>query len=332
MSLAELRPERPLRHAQDTRSDWGCPGWDTLYPAPAKLNLFLHVIGRRGDGYHQLQTLFRFVDHGDSLRFSPRRDGALRLVRPLPGVPPETDLCLRAARLLREATGCRQGADILVDKRLPMGGGLGGGSSDAATVLLALNHLWRLGLSRQRLQALGLALGADVPVFLFGRNAFAEGIGEILHPVDLPPAWYVVLEPPVAVPTAAIFSAPELKRDTPAISPDAFSPWRPGFGKNDLPLRLRPGTMPPVEMQNMEQVPATSTACPGSKTPQPNSDCMVSPAPAQTGIPARKPVRAADSSESVPTMSQGFTIRGMSAASIPNRASCSSDQRFCVTS
>lgn len=240
MSLAELRPERPLRHAQDTRSDWGCPGWDTLYPAPAKLNLFLHVIGRRGDGYHQLQTLFRFVDHGDSLRFSPRRDGALRLVRPLPGVPPETDLCLRAARLLREATGCRQGADILVDKRLPMGGGLGGGSSDAATVLLALNHLWRLGLSRQRLQALGLALGADVPVFLFGRNAFAEGIGEILHPVDLPPAWYVVLEPPVAVPTAAIFSAPELKRDTPAISPDAFSPWRPGFGKNDLePAALR---------------------------------------------------------------------------------------------
>lgn len=240
MSLAEPRPGRPLRHAQDTRSDWGCPGWDTLYPAPAKLNLFLHVIGRRGDGYHQLQTLFRFVDHGDSLRFSPRRDGALRLVRPLPGVPPETDLCLRAARLLREATGCRQGADILVDKRLPMGGGLGGGSSNAATVLLALNHLWRLGLSRQRLQALGLALGADVPVFLFGRNAFAEGIGEILHPVDLPPAWYVVLEPPVAVPTAAIFSAPELKRDTPAISPDAFSPWRPGFGKNDLePAALR---------------------------------------------------------------------------------------------
>lgn len=231
MSLAEPRAGQTLQHDQETRRDWD---WDSFYPAPAKLNLFLHIVGRRGDGYHLLQTLFRFVDHGDILRFSPRRDGALRLARPLPGVPPETDLCLRAARLLRDATGCQRGVDIHVDKRLPMGGGLGGGSSDAATVLLALNHLWQLGLSRQRLQALGLALGADVPVFLFGRNAFAEGIGEILRSIELPTAWYVVLEPPVAVPTATVFSAQELKRDTLAISPNAFFPWRPGFGKNDL--------------------------------------------------------------------------------------------------
>lgn len=207
--------------------------WESAYPAPAKLNLFLHVVGRRADGYHLLQTLFRFVGHGDVLHFAPRTDGEVRLLRALPGVPPERDLTVRAARLLQQATGCRQGVDIAVDKRLPMGGGLGGGSSDAATVLLALNHLWGLGLSRQRLQELGLALGADVPVFVFGENAFAEGVGEALRAVSLPPAWYVVLEPPVEVPTAAIFSAPELRRDTPPIA-FADLPLRPGQGHNDL--------------------------------------------------------------------------------------------------
>ena len=205
--------------------------WHSVYPAPAKLNLFLHVVGRRADGYHLLQTLFRLVDHGDTLRFSPRADDAIRLATPLPGVAPESDLAVRAARLLQAETGCRQGADIAVDKRLPMGGGLGGGSSDAATVLLALNHLWRLGVPRVRLQQIGLTLGADVPVFVGGRNAFAEGVGEALRPVDLPPAWYVVLEPPVAVPTAAIFGAPELKRDT---APMAAADWAPGVGSNDL--------------------------------------------------------------------------------------------------
>ncbi|MBS1191062.1 MAG: 4-diphosphocytidyl-2C-methyl-D-erythritol kinase [Rhodocyclaceae bacterium] len=205
--------------------------WDSTWPAPAKLNLFLHVVGRRPDGYHLLQTVFRFVDRGDRLRFLPREDGDIVLARPIPGVPPETDLTVRAARLLQEETGCRQGATIALEKCLPMGGGLGGGSSDAATVLLALNHLWGLGLPRHRLQELGLGLGADVPVFVFGRNAFAEGVGEALQLVDLPPAWYVVLEPPVGVPTAAIFGAPDLKRDTPAISASA---WRPGFGHNDL--------------------------------------------------------------------------------------------------
>ena len=205
--------------------------WNSIYPAPAKLNLFLHVVGRRADGYHLLQTLFRLIDHGDRLRFSPRQDGQLRLLNPLPGVPPESDLTLRAARLLQAETGCRQGADIHLEKHLPMGGGVGGGSSDAATVLLALNHLWQLGLPRQRLQEIGLRLGADVPVFLFGRNAFAEGVGEDLQAIDLPPAWYVVLEPPVQVPTALIFSAPELKRDTPSIR---AADWHPGFGGNDL--------------------------------------------------------------------------------------------------
>ena len=205
--------------------------WHSVYPAPAKLNLFLHVVGRRTDGYHLLQTLFRFVDHGDRLSFFPRADGRIVLATPLPGVPPESDLTVRAARVLQAETGCRQGVEIRLEKRLPLGGGLGGGSSDAATVLLALNHLWQLGLPRQRLQEIGLTLGADVPVFVFGRSAFAEGVGEALQPVDLPPVWYVVLEPPVQVPTAAIFGAPELKRDTP---PMHAADWQPGVGGNDL--------------------------------------------------------------------------------------------------
>ncbi len=205
--------------------------WDSAYPAPAKLNLFLHVVGRRADGYHLLQTLFRFVDYGDTLHFAPREDGLVRLLNPLPGVPEESDLTVRAARLLQQAANCTRGADIRLEKRLPMGGGLGGGSSDAATVLLALNHLWQLGLSRERLQALGLTLGADVPVFIFGRTAFAEGVGEALQAVPAAPAWYLVLQPPVAVPTVDIFRAPELKRDTPAM---AAADWRPGLGGNDL--------------------------------------------------------------------------------------------------
>lgn len=205
--------------------------WHSAYPAPAKLNLFLHVVGRRADGYHLLQTLFRFVDHGDTLHFSPRSDDQVRLLNPLPGVPEAADLTVRAARALQVASGCTQGVDIRLEKRLPMGGGLGGGSSDAATVLLALNHLWGLGLAREALQEIGLALGADVPVFTFGTTAFAQGVGEALSPAELPPAWYLVLEPPVAVPTVDIFRAPELKRDTPAIAPEA---WQPGFGGNDL--------------------------------------------------------------------------------------------------
>ena len=205
--------------------------WSSAWPAPAKLNLFLHVVGRRPDGYHLLQTLFRFVDHGDWLHFAPRADGDVVLATPLPGVAPESDLTVRAARLLQADTGCRLGVTISLEKRLPMGGGLGGGSSDAATVLLALNHLWQLGLPRERLQVLGLTLGADVPIFVYGRNAFAEGVGEDFTPLPLPPAWYLVLAPPVQVPTLDIFRSPDLCRETPAISPQA---WAPGFGHNDL--------------------------------------------------------------------------------------------------
>ena len=206
-------------------------GWDSVWPAPAKLNLFLHVVGQNAAAYHLLQTVFCFVGHGDRLRFSPCANGELRLETPLPGVLPEEDLTLRAARLLQQETGCRAGARIAVEKRLPMGGGLGGGSSDADTVLLALNHLWQTGVPRQRLQEIALRLGADVPVFVFGKNAFAEGIGEILRAITLPPAWYLVLEPPVQVPTALIFKDARLKRDTPRLS---ASDWRPGSGENDL--------------------------------------------------------------------------------------------------
>ncbi|MEK7810347.1 MAG: 4-(cytidine 5'-diphospho)-2-C-methyl-D-erythritol kinase [Pseudomonadota bacterium] len=183
-------------------------------PAPAKLNLFLHVIGRRDDGYHLLQTLFRFIDLNDTLHFTLRADGAVNRINVLEGVPPEQDLCVRAAKLLQHETGCKSGVDIVLEKSIPMGGGLGGGSSDAATTLLALNRLWNLGLSRQRLMQLGLRLGADVPVFVFGDNAFAEGVGEHLQVFPLPDAWYVVLCPPVHVPTAQIFTHPELTRNT----------------------------------------------------------------------------------------------------------------------
>ncbi len=217
--------------------------WDHAYPAPAKLNLFLHVVGRRPDGYHLLQSLFRLIDRGDMLHFVPRKDGRVLRARPLAGVPEESDLCIRAARLLQEASGCKQGVEIALEKRLPMGGGLGGGSSDAATVLLALNRLWGLRLPRGRLLELSLRLGADVPFFVFGRNAFVEGVGEALQPVDLPPAWHLVVEPPVSVSTAEIFAAANLTRNTKPIKMADFSAgwgadWAAGcgdlFGQNDL--------------------------------------------------------------------------------------------------
>ena len=209
--------------------------WSTRYPAPAKLNLFLHVTGQRVDGYHTLQTLFRFVGLYDMLRFVPRSDDRVVLANPIPGVAPETDLTVRAAEALRRATGIRDGVTIHLTKRLPMGGGLGGGSSDAATVLLALNYLWRLGASQAELQALALPLGADVPIFVFGQSAFAEGVGEALSPVALPPAWYLILHPGVAVPTARIFTAPDLTRDTPPIEARAWADAMVrGVGTNDL--------------------------------------------------------------------------------------------------
>jgi 4-diphosphocytidyl-2-C-methyl-D-erythritol kinase len=197
-------------------------GWQKLWPAPAKLNLFLHVTGRRADGYHNLQTAFRLIDLADTLQFAARAEDKVTLTRPLAGVPPEQDLCLRAAVLLKQATGYRGGVEIELHKRIPIGGGLGGGSSDAATTLVVLNHLWRLGLSREGLRQLALKLGADVPVFVFGENAFAEGVGEQLTPLVLPAAWYLVLVPPVQVPTAAVFAAPELTRDAKPIRITAF--------------------------------------------------------------------------------------------------------------
>ena len=185
----------------------------SAWPAPAKLNLSLRIVGRRTDGYHLLQTVFRLLAWGDTVRLRVRADGRIvRLAGP-EDVPAEADLAVRAAHALQQASGCALGAEIAVDKRIPLGGGLGGGSSDAATTLRALDALWGCGLGADRLAALGLALGADVPVFVRGCNAVAEGIGERLTPVHLVPAWYVVVHPGVAVSTAESFQAPELTRD-----------------------------------------------------------------------------------------------------------------------
>jgi 4-diphosphocytidyl-2-C-methyl-D-erythritol kinase len=214
-------------------------------PAPAKLNLFLHVVGRRPDGYHLLQSVFQLIDRSDTLHFDLRDDERIVRTTDVPGVPEEQDLIVRALRALQAAYQRRHGClppgiDVAVEKRLPMGGGLGGGSSDAATALMAANHLWQAGLTDAELIALGLPLGADIPFFLFGETAFAEGVGEALQAVPGPDCWYVVIEPGVAVPTVAIFTAPDLTRDTKAITISDFSRRHVesndliGFGKNDL--------------------------------------------------------------------------------------------------
>ncbi len=205
-------------------------------PAPAKLNLFLHVIGQRTDGYHLLQSVFQLIDRGDLLHFRLRSDRKIQRTNPLAGVPSVSDLVVRAARLLQQYTNNPFGVDITLDKHLPMGGGLGGGSSDAATTLIALNYLWNTHLSRQQLIQLGMQLGADVPFFLFGQNAFVEGIGEQLTPVETPDCWYVVIEPGVSVPTEAIFSSKALTRNSPSIKVADFRNYLPSNkrGKNDL--------------------------------------------------------------------------------------------------
>jgi len=204
-------------------------------PAPAKLNLFLHVTGRRADGYHLLETVFEFVDLCDRVHLARRDDAAIVRRDPLPGVPAEADLAVRAARLLAAETGCRLGVEIAIDKRIPMGAGLGGGSTDAATVLLGLNRLWGLGLARRRLMALALRLGADVPAFVFGRRAFASGIGERLRALPGKPAWFVIVAPPVAVPTGSVFASSELTRDTKPLRISGLSRGRSVYrGKNDL--------------------------------------------------------------------------------------------------
>lgn len=191
-------------------------------PAPAKLNLFLHITGRRADGYHLLQTVFQFIDRADTLHFQRRDDGIITLSPELAGVPAESNLIVKAARLLAAASGCPSGADIVLEKVLPMGGGIGGGSSDAATTLLGLNHLWQLGLDADQLAALGLQLGADVPVFVRGRAAWAEGVGEALIPVEIPEPYYLVLTPKAHVSTAEVFNHADLTRSTPAITLAAF--------------------------------------------------------------------------------------------------------------
>ena len=192
------------------------------WPAPAKINLFLHITGRRADGYHLLQTVFQFIDYGDTLSFTVRQDGQVNRLTEIAGVPAESDLTVRAARQLQALTGTSLGVDISIEKRLPMGGGLGGGSSDAATTLVALNYLWGLGLSEDELAAIGLKLGADVPVFVRGRAAWAEGVGEELTPLELPEPWYLVIVPPCHVPTAELFAAPELTRNAQSLKIPAF--------------------------------------------------------------------------------------------------------------
>ncbi|WP_397474821.1 4-(cytidine 5'-diphospho)-2-C-methyl-D-erythritol kinase [Pusillimonas sp.] len=227
-------------------------------PAPAKLNLFLHVTGRRSDGYHLLQTAFRFIDLCDTLNFERTDDGAIVCENPVPGLPAEDDLIFKAATALRRATNVKWGARISCVKRIPAGGGLGGGSSNAATTLIALNRLWQTGLNRRQLMELALPLGADVPVFIFGQPAFAEGVGEILTPVNLPSRAYLVARPAQHVSTAHIFTDPNLTRDSKPIKISVFAEWlleqqqrrqerqlsgqagpEPFFGHNDLEAVVR---------------------------------------------------------------------------------------------
>jgi 4-diphosphocytidyl-2-C-methyl-D-erythritol kinase len=203
---------------------------ETLWPAPAKLNLFLHVTGRRPDGYHELQTVFQLIDLCDTIAIWVRGDGRIERPDGPPGVDQDSDLTVRAARALQAATGCRLGATLRVRKRIPMGGGLGGGSSDAASVLLGLNELWGCRMPVDQLASLGLPLGADVPVFVRGSSAWGQGVGEDLQPLELPESWYVVIHPGVAVGTRDVFQSPELTRNSPIITIRAF--FQSG-GRND---------------------------------------------------------------------------------------------------
>ncbi len=226
MSPAELRPA-------ETRRSWSAV---SHWPAPAKLNLFLHVTGRRADGYHELQTVFQLVDLQDTISIELRDDGRIERPDGPSGVAPESDLTVRAAQALQSAANCKKGATLSVAKRIPMGGGLGGGSSDAATVLLALNQLWACGLSAAELAQLALPLGADVPVFVYGRSAWGEGVGEHLSPIELPPRWYVIIHPGVAVSTREVFQSAELTRNSPLITIRAFLQ---GAGRNDCESVVR---------------------------------------------------------------------------------------------
>lgn len=210
----------------------------SAWPAPAKLNLMLRVLGRRPDGYHRLQTVFQFIDRADRLWFDVRRDGAIRNLTPIPGVAEDRDLAARAARALKAAARCPLGVDLRLEKVLPMGGGLGGGSSDAATALVALNRLWGIDMDRDALARLALPLGADVPVFVRGHAAWGEGVGEDLTPVDLPEPWYLVLAPMVEVSTASVFAHPDLTRDS---HPVKLADFFQGDRRNDCLAVVRNG-------------------------------------------------------------------------------------------
>ncbi len=205
-------------------------GWGEGWPAPAKLNLLLRIVGRRNDGYHFLQTVFQFIDLADRISFFPRSDRQIRLKNPIPGIAEIDDLMVRAARLLQEHSLRCGGVDIEIEKNLPIGAGLGGGSSDAATVLMVLNKLWNLRFTTQKLMDLGLSLGADVPIFVFGRSAWAEGVGEVLQPINPSECWYVVLVPDCQVSTAEIFRSDKLTRDNKLVTIDRFNA---GFFCND---------------------------------------------------------------------------------------------------
>jgi 4-diphosphocytidyl-2-C-methyl-D-erythritol kinase len=191
--------------------------------APAKINLFLHITGQRADGYHTLQSVFQLLDFYDKIHLKSSKNGEIKRTNEISGVPESEDLCGRAALALQKTTGCKLGCEYAVDKNIPMGGGLGGGSSDAATILLALNQLWQLNISREKLMEIGLKLGADVPIFIFGQNAWAEGVGEILTPIELPEQYYVVLTPSVHVSTAQVFANSTLTKDTKPLKIADFS-------------------------------------------------------------------------------------------------------------
>jgi 4-diphosphocytidyl-2-C-methyl-D-erythritol kinase len=270
----------------------------TAWPAPAKLNLFLRITGRRPDGYHELQTVFRLLDWGDEIRLRVRPDGQIRRLHDVPGVPEASDLAVRAAQLLQQHAGVSIGADVAVEKRVPMGGGLGGGSSDAATVLVALNWLWRLDLPVDTLADLGRQLGADVPVFVRGRSAWAEGVGEQLTPLPLPRRTYVVLDPHEFVPTAALFQTPELTRNAPRATissfasgettENAFAPvvrarhprvaaaldWLGGFGQARL---SGSGGCVFLEVKTLERAVSIAGQCPATFTAHVAAGVDVSP-------------------------------------------------------
>ncbi|MGC7559213.1 4-(cytidine 5'-diphospho)-2-C-methyl-D-erythritol kinase [Pasteurella sp. PK-2025] len=204
-----------MKHYQFSTALSQPQGKPLRFPSPAKLNLFLYINGKRDDGYHELQTLFQFLDIGDWLEIEIRTDGNIHLTPDIPHLKTEDNLIYRAACLLQQHTGCQLGANIHLDKFLPMGGGVGGGSSNAATTLVALNYLWKTGLSTEQLAKLGLSLGADVPIFVHGKAAFAEGVGEKIHYCQPEEKWYVVLKPEVSISTAKVFSDPNLTRNTP---------------------------------------------------------------------------------------------------------------------